>query len=43
MSPMCYTLLRELVGRTAWDWKRCPARGSLLTIKHDLEILTHTK
>lgn len=26
--------LRELAGRTAWDWKRCPACGSLLTIKN---------
>jgi transposase-like protein len=26
--------LRELAGRTAWDWKRCPACGSRLTIKN---------
>ena len=26
--------LRELAGRTAWDWKRCPQCGSTLTIKH---------
>jgi transposase-like protein len=26
--------LRELAGRTAWDWKRCPQCGSPLTIKN---------
>ena len=26
--------LRELAGRTAWDWKQCPACGSRLTIKN---------
>jgi transposase-like protein len=26
--------LRALAGRTAWDWKRCPACGSTLTIKN---------
>jgi transposase-like protein len=26
--------LRALVGRTAWDWKHCPACGSTLTIKN---------
>lgn len=26
--------LRELAGRTAWDWKRCPHCGSMLTIKN---------
>ena len=26
--------LRELAGRTAWDWKRCPACSSTLTIKN---------
>jgi len=26
--------LRELAERTAWDWKRCPACGSTLTIKN---------
>jgi transposase-like protein len=26
--------LRALAGRTAWDWKRCPACGSRLTIKN---------
>ena len=26
--------LRELAGRTAWDWKRCPRCGSTLTIKN---------
>ena len=26
--------LRELAGRTAWDWQRCPACGSMLTIKN---------
>lgn len=26
--------LRDLVGRSAWDWKRCPACGSTLTIKN---------
>jgi transposase-like protein len=26
--------LRALVGRTAWDWKRCPECGSTLTIKN---------
>jgi competence CoiA-like predicted nuclease len=25
---------RALAGRTAWDWKRCPACGSTLTIKN---------
>ena len=26
--------LRELAGRSAWDWKRCPQCGSTLTIKN---------
>lgn len=26
--------LRALADRTAWDWKRCPACGSMLTIKN---------
>ena len=26
--------LRELAGRTAWDWKRCPWCGNTLTIKN---------
>jgi transposase-like protein len=26
--------LRELAGRSAWDWKRCPQCGSRLTIKN---------
>ncbi|MGQ9492018.1 MAG: hypothetical protein ACUVS6_15240 [Anaerolineae bacterium] len=26
--------LRALADRTAWDWKRCPACGSTLTIKN---------
>ncbi len=26
--------LRVIAGRSAWDWKRCPACGSMLTIKH---------
>ena len=26
--------LRALAERTAWDWKRCPACGSTLTIKY---------
>jgi len=26
--------LRELAGRSAWDWKRCPKCGSTLTIKN---------
>ena len=26
--------LRALAGRTAWDWKQCPACGSTLTIKY---------
>jgi transposase-like protein len=26
--------LRELAGRTAWDWKQCPQCGSTLTIKN---------
>jgi len=26
--------LRALAGRTAWDWQRCPACGSRLTIKN---------
>ena len=26
--------LRALAGRTAWDWKRCPACSSTLTIKN---------
>lgn len=26
--------LRALAARTAWDWKRCPACGSMLTIKN---------
>jgi len=26
--------LRELAGRTVWDWQRCPACGSRLTIKN---------
>ena len=26
--------LRALAGRSAWDWRRCPACGDTLTRKH---------